>query len=85
MILWIKKEHFKLQIEWLLAFKPSVLFDKINQLNWYENTLRQWVDDQSFSTKEQGFNNIRILTCPFVRFPRCNNSCVACYAPIATP
>jgi hypothetical protein len=25
------------------------------------------------------------MTCPFARFPRCNNSCVACYAPIATP
>ena len=52
MIFWIKKQYFQLQIKWLLAFKPTVLFDKINQLNWYANTLRQWVDDQSFSTKE---------------------------------
>ncbi|SMG62943.1 hypothetical protein BMETH_1379_0 [methanotrophic bacterial endosymbiont of Bathymodiolus sp.] len=25
------------------------------------------------------------MTCLFIRFPRCSNSCVACYAPITTP
>jgi ubiquinone/menaquinone biosynthesis C-methylase UbiE len=42
--------YFKLQIKLLLIFKPTVLFDRINQLDWYQNTLRQWVDDQAFST-----------------------------------
>ncbi len=35
-------------------------------------------------TKERGFNNIRILTCFFVRLLCCRNSYVACYAPIST-
>jgi N-succinyldiaminopimelate aminotransferase len=29
------------------------------------------------TTKEREFNNFRILTCLFVRLPRCKNSCVA--------
>ena len=37
------------------------------------------------SPKERGFNNIRFLTCLFVRLLRCKNSCVASYAPVSTP
>jgi len=46
---WIEKNYFKLKIKLLLKFRPTVLFDKINQLYWYQNTLRQWVDDQKFT------------------------------------
>ncbi|BCG63195.1 MAG: hypothetical protein methR_P0889 [Methyloprofundus sp.] len=53
MIARLKKQYFQLQIKWLLAFKPAVLFDKINRLNWYKNTLRQWVDEQNFSIKSK--------------------------------
>jgi len=53
MIFWVKKQYFQLQIKWLLAFKSAVLFDKINQLDWYKNTLRQWIDDQSLSIKSK--------------------------------
>lgn len=53
MIFWIKKQYFQLQIKLLITFKPTVLFDKINQLNWYENTLHQWIDDQSFTAKSK--------------------------------
>ena len=35
--------------------------------------------------KERGFNNIRFLTCLFVRLLCCRNSCVASYAPVSTP
>ena len=49
MILWIKKHYFQFQIMLLVIFKPTVLFDKINQLKWYKGTLHQWVDDQKFS------------------------------------
>lgn len=51
MILWLKKYYFQFQIMLLVIFKPTVLFDKINQLKWYKGTLHQWVDDQKFSTK----------------------------------
>jgi len=38
----------ELQVKRLIAFKPTVLFDRINQLAWYENTLHQWAGDQNF-------------------------------------
>lgn len=53
MIFWLKKYYFQLQIKLLIIFKPTVLFDKINQLNWYKNMLRQWVDDQNFTAKSK--------------------------------
>jgi len=49
MIAWFTKYYFQLQIQWLIAFKPAVLFDRINQLPWYQNTLQQWINDQHFS------------------------------------
>jgi len=48
MINWLSKVYAQLQIKLLIIFRPTVLFDKINQLNWYKNTLHQWVDDQNF-------------------------------------
>ncbi|WP_428356418.1 class I SAM-dependent methyltransferase [Methyloprofundus sp.] len=53
MIFWLKKQYYQLQIKWLLKFKPALLFDKINQLDWYKNTLRLWVNDQRFSAKSK--------------------------------
>jgi len=53
MIFWLKKYYFQLQIKLLIIFRPTVLFDKINQLSWYKKTLRQWVDDQSFIAKSK--------------------------------
>jgi ubiquinone/menaquinone biosynthesis C-methylase UbiE len=53
MISWIRKYYFKLQVKLLITFKPTVLFDKINQLAWYENMLHQWVADQALKTKSK--------------------------------
>lgn len=53
MIFWINKFYFQLQIKLLVLFRPSVLFDRINQLSWYKSTLRQWFDDQRLSTKSK--------------------------------
>ena len=53
MVLWLKIIYFQLQIKLLIIFKPTVLFDRINQLDWYKNTLRQWVDDQSIVAKNK--------------------------------
>lgn len=53
MISKFKKIYFQLQIKWLVIFKPTALFAKINQLNWYKNTLYQWVDDLHFNPKSK--------------------------------
>ena len=53
MIIWIKQQYFRLQVKWLIIFKPTRLFDKINQLDWYKNTLCQWVDEQNFATQSK--------------------------------
>ncbi len=37
--------YYNLQIKAWLAFKPAVLFDKINHLPWYRETLQQWSND----------------------------------------
>jgi ubiquinone/menaquinone biosynthesis C-methylase UbiE len=48
MIFLLKKLYFQLQIKYLIIFKPTVLFDRINNLVWYKSMLSQWVDDQNF-------------------------------------
>jgi ubiquinone/menaquinone biosynthesis C-methylase UbiE len=53
MILRAKKYYFKIHIKLLAIFRPTVLFDRINRLNWYKNTLHQWVDDQSFGAQSK--------------------------------
>ena len=53
MIFWIKKYYFQLKIKVLLFLKPALFFDKINQLAWYKNTLRHWIDDQNFTTNDK--------------------------------
>jgi len=35
---------YQLQIKVLLAYKPAVLFDRINHLPWYRDALQQWVN-----------------------------------------
>ena len=37
--------YYNLQIKAWLAFKPAELFDKINHLPWYRDTLQQWSND----------------------------------------
>ncbi len=36
-------------IKALLAFNPTRLFEKINQLDWYQSTLHQWVKDSQLT------------------------------------
>ncbi|MDQ7073737.1 MAG: hypothetical protein Q9O24_00930 [Gammaproteobacteria bacterium] len=46
MITWLNTLYFQLHIKLLVMFKPTLLFDKINQLDWYKNTLQQWAVHQ---------------------------------------
>ena len=41
----IIKRYYQLQILYLSLFKPTVLFEQINELSWYKNSLRKWFDD----------------------------------------
>lgn len=36
----------QLQVKQLILFNPTELFERINRLAWYEDTLHQWADDQ---------------------------------------
>ena len=53
MIDWLSKIYAQLQIKLLIIFSPTVLFEKINQLDWYKNTLHQWVDDQNLAANSK--------------------------------
>ena len=55
MMILLKKYYFTLQVKFLIIFKPTLLFEKINQLDWYKHTLRQWIDEQNLA------NNSKIL------------------------
>lgn len=39
----LQRIFFSLQIKLLMLFRASVLFKKINQLDWYQGALRQWI------------------------------------------
>ncbi len=39
---------YLMQIKVLLALNPTMLFNKINQLDWYRNTLHRWIDLHNF-------------------------------------
>ncbi len=41
---WFQQLGHALQIRYLLAFKPTALFARINRLEWYETTLRHWAN-----------------------------------------
>ncbi|MCJ8299110.1 MAG: class I SAM-dependent methyltransferase [Pseudomonadales bacterium] len=43
------KLYYRCYIGALLFVKPALLFQKINQLPWYQQVLRQWVDDLDLS------------------------------------
>lgn len=47
----VNQLFFCCYIKVLRAFKPAMLFHQINQLGWYQQTLRRWVDDQNFATQ----------------------------------
>jgi ubiquinone/menaquinone biosynthesis C-methylase UbiE len=55
MIHWLVQKIFSIQITIMLTFKPAVLFDKINRLDWYQKTLQQWVNGHKLD------NEIKIL------------------------
>ncbi len=43
--------YYKLYIKALLARNPTMLFEKINQLNWYQGTLHKWINNSKISSK----------------------------------
>jgi len=45
-ISWLKKSAHQIEIVLLMLFRPTRLFERINQLSWYKAALRQWIDDQ---------------------------------------
>ena len=48
---WLIQKTFNILIKILLKVKPVLLFHKVNRLDWYQNTLRQWVNTQKFNGK----------------------------------
>ncbi len=44
----LEKIFYRVQIILLASLMPTLLFNKINRLTWYKNTLRIWADDQRF-------------------------------------
>ncbi len=44
----LTKIFYGLQIKFMLIFRPRVLFDSINQLDWYKESMIQWVLNQNF-------------------------------------
>ncbi len=52
---WLEDKLYRIQIVVLMAFAPTKLFNKLNQLDWYQNTLHQWVNQHHFKP------NIHIL------------------------
>ena len=50
MMSWLKEHYFQLQVIGLASFKSTELFERINQLDWYQHLLHRWVDDQNYVT-----------------------------------
>ena len=44
---WLQQLCHALQIRYLLAFNPTALFARLNRLEWYETTLRQWANQST--------------------------------------
>ncbi len=40
--------YYHLEIHVLLATRPAVFFNRLNQLEWYKNTLQKWVNERKF-------------------------------------
>lgn len=51
MISRLKTLFYRVQIKLLIVFKPTLLFYKINRLDWYKDTLRHWIDSNKFISK----------------------------------
>ena len=49
----INKLFHHLKIRILLAIKPVAFFDSLNQLNWYQQTLRDWVRHNKLPSKSK--------------------------------
>jgi ubiquinone/menaquinone biosynthesis C-methylase UbiE len=49
----LKKYYFYLQVKFLIIFKATLLFEKINQFDWYKHTLRQWIDEQNLANNSE--------------------------------
>ncbi|PHS19476.1 MAG: hypothetical protein COA86_04125 [Kangiella sp.] len=45
MLKFLARVYFQLQILGLIFINPSSFFDRINQLNWYKRTHKQWFDE----------------------------------------
>lgn len=43
----------RLKIRMLLAIKPVVFFEALNQLDWYQQTLRDWVRQNNFPSNRK--------------------------------
>ena len=44
---------YSLQIIYLSIFQPSKLFERFNRLSWYQNLLRQWIDEVDIVPKSR--------------------------------
>jgi len=44
---------YRLKIRLLLATKPVVFFEALNQLEWYQQTLQGWVKQNNFSANSK--------------------------------
>ena len=49
----LAKYYFQYYIRVLVLVNPSLLFQKINQLPWYRQVLRQWVNDLALPSSAQ--------------------------------
>ncbi len=47
----VKSLYYKLYIKALLARNPTMLFEKINHLDWYQNTLHKWINNSKLNSK----------------------------------
>ena len=44
---------YTLQIKLLAYFYPAKLFEKINHLDWYQNSLQSWIREQNIAAKSR--------------------------------
>jgi len=49
----MKDWFYTLQILYLSLFKPSKLFEKINELPWYQGLLHQWIEDEKIEPQSK--------------------------------
>jgi len=49
----IDRLYHRSKILMLLAFKPVIFFERINQLEWYKHTLQMWFESYAFESKSK--------------------------------